>query len=191
MIVENIDITNNKRKKITRVCDHCSKKELVRMDSVWHSRSKGKKKDLCFKCSNLSIYKKNKAWDSGDKSSSWKGGRHKTKSGAIKIYVTKRVYKYEHRLIVEEEIGRKLNCDEVVHHKDMDKSNNDKSNLQVLKNELEHRKIHNLIEKYGFSLLGKKIWFDRESKKYTLDCQKEYIPNYEMELFDNLFSLKK
>ena len=37
-----------------------------------------------------------------------------------------------HRLIMEQQIGRYLTEDEIVHHKDGDKSNNDISNLQIM-----------------------------------------------------------
>ncbi len=38
-----------------------------------------------------------------------------------------------HRVLVENSLGRYLSKDEVVHHKDEDKSNNSIENLQVLK----------------------------------------------------------
>ena len=47
-----------------------------------------------------------------------------------------------HRLVMENYIGRYLNKDEVVHHKDGNKNNNDISNLELMKNS-EHSKEHN------------------------------------------------
>lgn len=47
----------------------------------------------------------------------------------------------EHRRIVEAHIGRELTSDEVVHHKDGNKSNNDISNLEVV-TRAEHARIH-------------------------------------------------
>ena len=38
----------------------------------------------------------------------------------------------EHRLVMEEHIGRKLEWFEIVHHKDEDKSNNDLDNLEIV-----------------------------------------------------------
>lgn len=46
-----------------------------------------------------------------------------------------------HRVIMEEHLGRKLTTDEVVHHIDRNKKNNDISNLQVM-TWSEHSKLH-------------------------------------------------
>lgn len=47
----------------------------------------------------------------------------------------------EHRYIMEQQLGRKLDYNEIVHHKDEDTSNNDPSNLE-LTNRSEHTKHH-------------------------------------------------
>ena len=65
---------------------------------------------------------------------------------AAKMYTDSRGYRmfgkvYEHRLIMEQHLGRPLSSDEVVHHKDGNPSNNDLSNLEVL-NRVTHRKAH-------------------------------------------------
>lgn len=54
---------------------------------------------------------------------------------------TKNGYVLEHRVVVENHLGRLLNCDEVVHHKDGNKKNNDINNLEVM-NYLYHVKLH-------------------------------------------------
>lgn len=50
-------------------------------------------------------------------------------------------YYYEHILLIEKQIGRRLQDDEVVHHKDGNRLNNDISNLE-LKTRREHCKHH-------------------------------------------------
>lgn len=48
---------------------------------------------------------------------------------------------YEHRYVMSLHLGRWLERDEVVHHKDEDKTNNSLDNLE-LTNASEHTKIH-------------------------------------------------
>ena len=47
----------------------------------------------------------------------------------------------EHRFIMEQHIGRKLKPDEIVHHKDGDKTNNDIGNLELMTTS-EHSRMH-------------------------------------------------
>jgi len=50
-------------------------------------------------------------------------------------------YVYEHRLIAEQILGRYLNDDEVVHHKNGKRWDNRLENLEVLF-KVEHSKLH-------------------------------------------------
>ena len=54
-------------------------------------------------------------------------------------------YVLEHRLVVENNIGRQLLSDEHVHHKDLNTLNNSIDNLVVLTNE-DHIKLHHLLK---------------------------------------------
>lgn len=49
--------------------------------------------------------------------------------------------RHEHRVVMEKIVGRKLSKDEVVHHIDGNKHNNDPSNLQLM-SQSEHMRIH-------------------------------------------------
>lgn len=57
----------------------------------------------------------------------------------------------EHLMVMEHFIGRRINDDEVVHHRDFDKSNNLIENLQLM-NEYDHQRYHsqlNNVNKFG------------------------------------------
>lgn len=60
--------------------------------------------------------------------------------GEGKTY-TKLYGRHMHRVVIEDKIGRKLSSDEIVHHIDGNKKNNDVSNLQIVTRQ-EHCKIH-------------------------------------------------
>jgi hypothetical protein len=75
----------------------------------------------------------------GPDNPNWRGGRTVTQSGYVLRRVGKnhhladvRGYAYEHRIVAEETIGRRLVPGEHVHHKDGNKGNNDPANLEVL-----------------------------------------------------------
>ena len=69
----------------------------------------------------------------------WKGGRFLNKAGYVMVWMpdhpdlvgTKRKYVLEHRLVMEQHLGRCLAKDERVHHKDGNRQNNDLANLEL------------------------------------------------------------
>lgn len=60
---------------------------------------------------------------------------------------TKEGYVLEHRAVVERELGRLLTADEVVHHIDEDKHNNDPKNLTVM-SKGDHMRLHHAGRTY-------------------------------------------
>lgn len=56
-------------------------------------------------------------------------------------YATANGYVLEHRLVMEQLIGRYLEPHEVVHHVDENKQNNDPSNLRLYSSESEHQRL--------------------------------------------------
>lgn len=80
----------------------------------------------------------------------WQGGRIVTPDGYVMIRVGRkhhlsdcRGYAYEHRMVAECNLGRRLAPGEEVHHRDeSDRQNNDWSNLTVCANRLEHQLHH-------------------------------------------------
>ena len=71
------------------------------------------------------------------------GFRRKTNKGYIEIK-TFSGYQREHVFVMEAVLGRRLEDDEVVHHIDNDKTNNDISNLQLMSHG-EHTSLHNKL----------------------------------------------
>lgn len=58
-------------------------------------------------------------------------------------YATKNNYVLLHRIVVENHLGRILNKNEIVHHIDKNKKNNNISNLEVT-NQADHARLHGL-----------------------------------------------
>lgn len=68
-------------------------------------------------------------------------GRSMSSHGYVRIFVRGKGYRYEHRLMVEFLLGRKLRKGETVHHKNGDKSDNSPDNLSVM-SQSEHMVEH-------------------------------------------------
>jgi hypothetical protein len=81
----------------------------------------------------------------------WKGGRRIDSYGYVSVYAPDHPranstrYIHEHVLVAEAMIGRFLLPDEVVHHKDRNRANNDPSNLQVM-TRIEHSRLHRMLK---------------------------------------------
>lgn len=82
---------------------------------------------------------------SGSRNPNWRGGRSIASNGYVLIRVgvehhlsDVRGYAYEHRIVAEQKLGRRLRAGELVHHKDEDKQNNHPDNLVVKDGNAEH-----------------------------------------------------
>jgi len=97
-------------------------------------------------------------YKTGDKHCRWRGGRRKTGEGYIYVYMPNHPfakdgkYMLEHRLIMEKIIGRYLEKDEIVHHKNGIKDDNHPGNLILMK-KIKHNKENGYAAAYqdGFS----------------------------------------
>lgn len=80
----------------------------------------------------------------GSRNPAWKGGRQVDSDGYILIHQPDHPHANvagcvrEHRLVMEQIVGRYLLSTEVVHHKDGDKQNNAPSNLELYSKNSDH-----------------------------------------------------
>jgi hypothetical protein len=85
----------------------------------------------------------------GSENGQWKGGRSIASNGYVLIRVGPehhladvRGYAYEHRLVAEEKLGRRLGPGEIVHHINHDKKDNRPGNLEIVADAAQHRVHH-------------------------------------------------
>lgn len=85
----------------------------------------------------------------------------------------RRVWRQEHRHVMEIHLGRKLSSNAHVHHINFDKTNNDIENLYLCRNSSHHKTIHNSAQTaLGSALAVSKLMlsghlaFDREVGRY-------------------------
>ena len=118
----------------------------------WKGHKKGTptwNKGLTAKDYNDKHRKKIRNWAKsriGEQAAHWKGGKQIDKDGYIRI---KKENKYilEHHLIMEQKLRRKLKSEEIVHHIDFNKKNNNIDNLHLFSNKSEHTKYHQMLKK--------------------------------------------
>jgi len=87
-------------------------------------------------------------WNVGTKNGFWKGGRLVASNGYVLIRMPGhhladvRGYVYEHRLIAELVLGRRLKTGEIPHHKNGIKTDNRPENIEVVESAAHHRVHH-------------------------------------------------
>ena len=84
-------------------------------------------------------------WNVGPKNGMWKGGRKVTQQGYVLIRVGTehhladcRGYAYEHRLVAEEKLGRRLLPGEEIHHVNGQRADNRLENIEVKADRASH-----------------------------------------------------
>jgi len=119
-----------------KICPTCKKKFL------WQGESKKywKERKYCsIKCSGTLIKKGSIPWNKGKpgkigkESPSFRGGRNIATNGYVRILIPgTSSYQFEHRLVIEKHLGRKLKRTEVVHHKNGNRQDNRIENLEIM-----------------------------------------------------------
>lgn len=85
---------------------------------------------------------------SGANHRNWRGGKYIDGKGYIRILAKQHPhcdrdgYVMEHRLVMENYLGRYLKLNEVIHHIDENKQNNNINNLMIFSDTAEHTKYH-------------------------------------------------
>lgn len=84
----------------------------------------------------------------GERASRWKGGKSRHTRGYVFLLkhdhpaASLNGYVYEHRLVMEEHLGRLLSSEEIVHHRNGDVTDNRIENLWLFASHKEHGKYH-------------------------------------------------
>lgn len=135
--------------RVVVVCQNCGKK----INRVPSHANRGGKYIVCGReCLSKLWEGKNhsgffKVGNRLDKCINFKDGKQEC-NGYIAVlrpdhpHCNSRGYVYEHRLVMESSVGRYLTKEEVVHHIDFNKQNNNINNLMLFKNDKEHRQYH-------------------------------------------------
>jgi IMP dehydrogenase/GMP reductase len=187
-----LDLTRGSNKKVKKICDSCGTTSIVRFSDVNKSRKRrNTTKDYCLKCATM-IYNSGNGNPSKLPANKLKisqntRGKSKTfKDGNNPRLLTRKIntagyilihdgndYILEHRKIMEGHLKRRLEDNEVIHHIDGNKKNNNVNNLTAMTRN-EHSAMHKNIEKIIFNLLSLGIvGFDRKNKKYYITPKTE------------------
>ena len=145
-----------KYKRVALVCAYCGK-EFCRTPS----QVRDKKNSFCsIACSNKKNGKDRdtRGWyvNGGYVMLHFSGLSDREKLMAEKIVQSSKRYKVirEHRLVYSLHIGRPVTKDEIIHHKDGNKQNNNISNLELL-NRKEHTASHRRVNAEFGSIIQK------------------------------------
>lgn len=145
------------RRSLLRQKNFCNKSCRMKwQNSLWVP--KHRKNITCLTCRKIVnrkksvVEKSNKHFCSsscyrkvGGNNPRWKGGKTFDRDGYVTLWMPSGKIK-EHRLVIEKRLGRKLRKNEVVHHKNENKSDNRACNLQIM-TASEHARFHRLNKK--------------------------------------------
>ena len=154
-----------------KICITCEKPfEEKRIEQIncsrscnakYHNKQLGKKFECpkCLVCGNPTRRQSRAKYCSvhcqgvarqGENHPLWKGGIKKRKDGYVYIHKPEHPnnsngYMLEHRIVMENQLGRILSKEEIVHHVNNIKNDNRIENLMLLKDQAEHLAVHNFL----------------------------------------------
>jgi hypothetical protein len=111
---------------------------LNKEQSSWNKGMKG--------YTNKGSFKKGHTRTQLENNPIWKGGRRKDERGYIRISIAPNKWKYEHTLVMENHLGRRLKKGETVHHINENKEDNRIENLLLFSTVGGHTKHHCLLK---------------------------------------------
>lgn len=126
---------------VIKVCGYCS----LEFDAREKNKGRGIKRMMSMKfCSRGCMARHRATYHNQENHHSWRGGVFNDNGyKRINQYLGngKRRMPLQHDVVMEKHIGRKLRPEEVVHHVDRNRSNNDIDNLELLTRR-EHSHLH-------------------------------------------------
>lgn len=166
--------------KVRLLCEDCKEERVVQRNTGVLD----KEEHPCRVCSNKrnGVVKRGRpAWNSGWRKPEHeiqKGSKYLNYHGYNEIYVgekeaklygrNKGKYVIEHRKVMQDFLGRPLLENEIIHHIDGDKLNNDLSNLYICNSMSEHRDMHNSLENVSMTLVKEGV-IKFEKGRYFID----------------------
>lgn len=132
---------------IFNTCQVCGSEYKVKPSHAHKRKTCGKDCGKALRSRRMSGSGNHQFGVTGYKNSSWKGGRRISNCGYVLIYAPDRStrsdnYALEHRIVMEDFLGRRLLDSEIVHHINGNKTDNRITNLELM-SLADHTREHN------------------------------------------------